>query len=107
MSLIDLYIKDNESGEIHRIGDNQHDMLTIDKDGNLLYQNLQNGDGAKLGVDGWGYSFVPNTDVYGYNCNPRELTEEELAEIIPIGKHDKKEFEDVEFKHIPDMDLPY
>lgn len=74
MSLIDLYI--NDSGTIRRIGDNQHDMLTIDEEGNLMYRNLQNGDGCILGGarsnDECFYEFVPNKDNYGYNCDPRE-----------------------------------
>lgn len=72
--MIDLYVRDRFSGEIHRIGDNQHDMLTIGEDGELHYQNLQNGDGCKTGENhlGAGYEFVPNEDDYGYNCDPRE-----------------------------------
>ena len=69
MSLIDLYISDG--GSIRRIGDNQHDMLTIE-DGNLCYYNLQNGDGCRLGEDGEWYKFVDNADEYGYNCDPRK-----------------------------------
>ena len=33
MSLIDLYIRDKESGKIHKIGDNIHDGLWVDEDG--------------------------------------------------------------------------
>ena len=76
MSLIDLYIKDTDINEVHRIGDNPHDMLTI-KDGELHYTNLQNGGGCTLGepFTDW-YEFVGNADDYGYNCDPRERTEE-------------------------------
>lgn len=72
-SLTDLYIKDVHSGKIHRVGDNQHDMLTI-QNGKLKYYNLQNGDGCTLGDTGMfgGYVFVDNVDEYGYNCDPRE-----------------------------------
>lgn len=72
-SLTDLYIKNLDSGEIHRVGDDQHDMLTIDK-GRLRYYNLQNGDGCTLGDTGMfgGYVFVDNVDEYGYNCVPME-----------------------------------
>lgn len=74
MKLTDLYI--NDSGYIRRIGENCHDQLTIDKDGKLHYYNLQNGDGCTLGEeqdhDGCFYEFVPNTDEYGYNYDPRE-----------------------------------
>ena len=76
MSLIDLYIKDTDFNEVHRIGDNPHDMLTI-KDGKLHYTNLQNGGGCTLGepFTDW-YEFVDNADDYGYNYDPRsEVTE--------------------------------
>lgn len=71
--LTDLYIKDVHSGTVHRIGDDPHDMLTIDR-GQLRYYNLQNGDGCTLGDTGMlgGYVFVDNTDEYGYNYDPRE-----------------------------------
>ena len=76
MSLVDLYIKDTDHNEIHRIGDNPHDMLTI-KVGKLHYANLQNGGGCTLGEEpmDW-YEFVDNTDDYGYNYDPRERIEE-------------------------------
>ena len=68
MSLIDLYIKDNSTGRIHRIGDNQYDMLVVDDEDVVRYKNLQTGEGSKYG----GYSFVPNTDKCGYPFNPME-----------------------------------
>lgn len=78
MSLIDLYI--NDSGRIRRIGDNCHDMLTIDEDGRLRYHNLQNGDGCVLGEprsdDELFYEFVSNVDDFGYNYDPRSEVEE-------------------------------
>ena len=79
-SLTDIYVRDKWSGEIHRVGDDQHDQLTIWKDGNLHYYNLQNGDGCSTGDtlrDGCGYEFVPNVDDYGYNCDPREEEHEQ------------------------------
>ena len=45
--LTDLFIKDNYSGNIHRIGDNCHDSLYVDSEGTVHYYNLQNGDGCK------------------------------------------------------------
>lgn len=72
MSLIDLYIRDNCNGRIHRIGDNPHDMLTVDSEGNVRYINLQNGDGGCSGSNKGGYSFVPNMDAHGYNIDPRK-----------------------------------
>lgn len=32
-SLTDIYVRDKWSGRIHRVGDDQHDQLTIWKDG--------------------------------------------------------------------------
>lgn len=72
-SLADLYIQDVYTGEIQRVGDDGHDMLTIDKHGMLHYQNLQNGDGCTLGGSAGGYRFIPNTDDYGYSFDPREV----------------------------------
>lgn len=88
-SLIDLYI--NDSGTIKRIGDNQHDQLTIDEDGKLRYYNLQNGDGCVLGEkrehDGCFYEFVANTDEYGYNCDPRvEQIEPKMDKCYKCGR---------------------
>lgn len=61
--LIDLYDIGKMDGEIHRIGDNQHDSFWVDSDGVAYYYNLQNGDGCS--GDGWrngredGYAFLP------------------------------------------------
>ena len=63
MSSIDIYIKDKPDGEIHRIGDNQHDGLYVDSNGTVCYQNLQNGDGcgANRHYDTEaGYEFMPS-----------------------------------------------
>lgn len=70
MSLIDIYVRDRQTGLIHKVGDDRHDMLTINDRGELHYQNLQNGDGCRTGNRG-GYEFVPNEDEYGYNSDPR------------------------------------
>lgn len=76
MSLIDLYIKDTDTNEVRRIGDNPHDMLTI-RNGKLHYTNLQNGGVCTLGEEpmDW-YKFVDNADDFGYNCDPRMELEE-------------------------------
>lgn len=61
--LTDLYVIDKLDGEIHRIGDNQHDSFWVDSEGIVHYFNLQNGDGCS--GDGWkngkesGYAFLP------------------------------------------------
>ena len=77
MSLIDIYVRDKETNKIHRIGDDQHDMLTITEANELFYHNLQNGDGCRTGDDCGGYEFVPNEDEYGYNADPREEGDDE------------------------------
>ena len=77
--LTDIYVRDKWSGRIHRVGDDQHDQLTIWEDGNLHYYNLQNGDGCNTRChgEGYGYEFVPNVDEYGYNFDPREEEHEQ------------------------------
>ena len=71
--LINLYIRDKDLNVIRRIGDNPHDMLTINDEGQLCYCNLQNGGGCRTGEfpSDW-YEFVCNEDMYGYNIDPRE-----------------------------------
>lgn len=73
MSMIDIYIRDKGCGEVRRVGDNHHDMLTINEKGQLCYVNLQNGGGCRTGEEpmDW-YEFVPNEDEYGYAIDPRE-----------------------------------
>ena len=73
MSMIDIYIRDNTFGIVRRVGDDRHDMLTINEHGQLCYHNLQNGGGCRTGEEpqDW-YEFVPNEDMYGYNCDPRK-----------------------------------
>ena len=92
MSFINLYVRDKYHNTIHRVGDNPHDCLSVDKDGTIHYHNLQNGDGCigymsvnnetladKYPDRGWGerareytsgYEFVPNEDEYGYPYDP-------------------------------------
>ena len=71
--LISLYIRDKDLNLVRRIGDNPHDMLTINDKGQLCYRNLQNGGGCRTGgfPSDW-YEFVPNEDIYGTNIDPRE-----------------------------------
>lgn len=75
MSNTDIYVRDKFNGKIHRIVDDHHDHLTINKQGQLCYYNLQNGDGCRTGSDSGEYEFVPNQDECGYNCDPREENE--------------------------------
>lgn len=63
MSFIDLYIRDKQGGEIHRIGEDIHDELWVDDTGTVHYHNLQNGDGcgAYSHTDQEaGYEFLPS-----------------------------------------------
>lgn len=73
MSNINLYVRDKDIDVIRRIGDDPHDMLTINDKGQLCYHNLQNGGGCRTGEEpqDW-YEFVPNMDEYGYNTDPRK-----------------------------------
>lgn len=60
---IDLYIRDKDSGRIHRVGDKCHDALWVDVDGTVHYSNLQNGDGCAdhSQIDpNAGYEFMPS-----------------------------------------------
>lgn len=60
---IDLYIRDKDSGRIHRVGDECHDALWVDVDGTVHYSNLQNGDGCAdhSQIDpNAGYEFMPS-----------------------------------------------
>lgn len=58
----DFYVRDKESGRIHKVGTDQHDSIWVDTNGELHYCNLQNGDGCSgksIVEDGYGYEFVP------------------------------------------------
>lgn len=82
----DLYIRDNSTGKVHRIGDNHHDCLWVDENGVVQYHNLQNGDGTK----GSGYSFV-KTDYYGYISEEDEAQAEEFRKNAEAWKEKRKE----------------
>ena len=59
----DLYIRDKDSGRIHRVGDECHDALWVDTDGTVYYSNLQNGDGCSHHSrtdKNAGYEFMPS-----------------------------------------------
>ena len=59
----DLYIRDKDSGRIHRVGDECHDGLWVDTSGTVHYFNLQNGDGcsdnSRMDKNA-GYEFMPS-----------------------------------------------
>ena len=90
MSMIDIYVRDKQSGRMHRVGDDIHDMLTINDDGQLCYHNLQNGDGCHTGDNICGYEFVPNQDEYGYNCVPTSRKELSKIPSAQPETHDKR-----------------
>lgn len=93
-TMTDLYIRDKYHGTVHRIGDDQHDCLTVDKEGTIHYLNLQCDDGCigfksvnretlkdvhpeidwgkRANEFKYGYEFVPNEDEYGFPFDPRE-----------------------------------
>lgn len=56
--LVNIWVKDNYTGNVHQVGTDPHDSLDS-LDGKVEYYNLQNGDGTPTG-----YSFVPPPDGY-------------------------------------------
>lgn len=56
--LVNIWVKDNCTGNVHQVGTDPHDSLDS-LDGKVEYYNLQNGDGTPTG-----YSFVPPPDGY-------------------------------------------
>ena len=57
----EFYVRDKETGRIHKVGTDQHDSIWVDAAGELHYHNMQNGDGCsgKSHLDsGCGYEFV-------------------------------------------------
>lgn len=99
--IVDLWVRDNFTGDVHQIGTNHHDSLQMfANDHGILsveYVNLQNGEGTF----GGGYSFVPRPDIdTGYmQITPEEMflneayIEEKLYKFI---KQFKPKYEDPE-----------
>lgn len=58
-----LQVRDKIFGDIHTYGSDTHDALMLDENGNVMYYNLQNGEGT--GEHG-GYEFVYKPDEGGY-----------------------------------------
>ena len=59
----EFYVRDKETGIIHKVGTDQHDSIFVDLAGELHYHNMQNGDGCsgKSRLDDkCGYEFVPS-----------------------------------------------
>ena len=56
-----FYVRDKETGRIHKVGTDQHDSIWVDAAGEVHYRNMQNGDGCsgKSHLDNrCGYEFV-------------------------------------------------
>lgn len=73
--MTDLYIRDKETGRVHRVGDDSHDQLWV-HEGVVRYYNLQNGDGSG---EGGGYEFV-DSGIYG------EIPEEDFKQAEEFRK---------------------
>lgn len=58
-----LQVKDKIFGDIHTYGTDSHDALRLDGNGNVMYYNLQNGEGTGKHGD---YEFVYTPDEGGY-----------------------------------------
>ncbi len=58
--MTDIYVRDKETGTVHRVGDDPHDCLWV-HNGTVIYYNLKNGEGTRTGVS---YEFV-ESDIYG------------------------------------------
>jgi hypothetical protein len=66
--LINIWVKDNDSGVIHQVGTDRHDSLEM-INGRVEYYNLQNGCGTP-----YTYSFVEAPDADDYiSITPEEM----------------------------------
>lgn len=59
-----LQVRDKIFGDVHTYGSDSHDALMLDENGNVMYYNLQNGEGT--GTHG-GYEFIYTPDEGGYD----------------------------------------
>jgi hypothetical protein len=82
--LMNIWVRDKESGTIHQVGTDVHDGLEL-LDGKVEYYNIQNGCGTLGGV----YEFVEAPDLDDYiRVTPeqlylnRELVHEELLKML-------------------------
>ena len=67
--LINIWVKDNDSGIIHQVGTFQHDSLEM-INGAVHYVNMQCGEGTL----GGGYEFVDAPDIDDYiSITPEEM----------------------------------
>lgn len=66
--LMNIWVRDKESGVIHQVGTDVHDSLEL-LDDKVEYYNLRNGDGTP-----YGYEFVEAPDLDDYvSVTPEQL----------------------------------
>lgn len=90
---MELYVRDRNSGKAHRVGDDQHDSICVDKNGIVQYYNLQNGDGTLVGNQNEphaGYEFV-QTDDYGEVDDETKKQAQEYRDMVEAGKEARAE----------------
>ena len=87
----EFYVRDKETGSIHKVGTDKHDSIWVDAAGELHYRNLQNGDGCsgKSRIDnGCGYEFVQSD-------NGALVWEDEGGNIIALDTRKHREISKV------------
>lgn len=96
--LINLWVRDNFTGEVHQVGTDQHDSIDF-MDGQAHYYNMQNGCGTLDNGEG-GYTFIEAPDIDGYiSITPEELylneayVDERLYRFMKKHKKNKKKEE--------------
>ena len=83
--LVNIWVRDNDTGHVHQVGTDPHDSLDS-LYGKVEYYNLQNGDGTPTG-----YSFVPPPD--GYDMDDYvSVTPEQLLMNRQLIHHDLQEW---------------
>jgi len=79
MSLCDFFVKDKMTGRVHRVGDDPHDSIWVDVNGELHYFHLQTGDGCS------GQSRGKDADICGYEFVPSENGH--ISEVFDDNQH--------------------
>ena len=97
--MIDLWVRNKYTGEVHKVGDDPYDNLRVDLNGTVHYYHSLYGDGC-IGMDSldnstleecfpgvnwgtkakqfvYGFEFVPNSDGYGKPFDPTKETDNE------------------------------
>lgn len=103
MSFTDIYVRDKYSGTIHRVGDNAHDELWVDRNGTLFYNNMQNGDGcmAYKSVNQAKTEHNPDEYQFGYEFVP--MMDGEMDEPYATQYKEQKEKEKFWTQMIKDL----